>query len=240
MGTYASLQKAFSDENGNLSTVGQLGAGLCAGMIEAVLVVTVRFLFWHVLAANLRLPSLQPFELVKTRLQEQKGNDISTHKYKSTMHATSTIVKEEGIIGLWNGVSPTMVRNGVNQMALFFVKDNADRVLWGKGKDSEMVLQTHQSFISGACAGAAGPLVSAPMDIIKTRFQSINGSILGSGVKYGNIFTAMSTITKEEGFSTMWVGLAPRVIRLALGQAVTWTVTDKLIQYMSPPKNYEE
>jgi solute carrier family 25 citrate transporter 1 len=177
---------------------------------------------------------------VKTRLQEQKGNDVSSHKYKSTMHATSTILKEEGIIGLWNGVSPTMVRNGVNQMALFFVKDNADRVFWGKGKGNDMQLQWWQSFISGACAGASGPLVSAPMDIIKTRFQSIHGSAVGNGVKYGNIFNAMSTIAKEEGVATYWVGLGPRVIRLASGQAVTWTVTDKIIQYMSPPKNYEE
>jgi solute carrier family 25 citrate transporter 1 len=112
MGTYATLQQAFRDENGELGTARQMGAGLCAGMIEAVLVVT-------------------PFELVKTRLQEQKGA-VSSYKYKGTIHATKTIVAEEGVRGLWKGISPTMVRNGVNQMVLFFAKDNADKILWNK------------------------------------------------------------------------------------------------------------
>ena len=185
---------------------------------------------------------MQPFELVKTRLQEQKGNDMSKHKYKSTVHATRTIVAEEGVVGLWNGITPTMVRNGVNQMALFYVKDNADRVLWGKQKGDNLVLASYQSFLSGALAGASGPLISAPMDIIKTRFQSINGSILSTNTehRYRHLFDALSTIVKQEGIATLWVGLGPRVLRLAMGQAVTWTVTDKLIAYMSPPREFEE
>ena len=115
-------------------------------------------------------------------------------------------------------------------MALFFVKDNADKVLWGKEPGSLTPLSAYQSFISGALAGAAGPLVSAPMDIVKTRFQSIDG--VNGTYKYTGIHNAVTSIAKEEGLKTLWRGLLPRVMRLALGQAVTWTVTDKIIAFM--------
>ena len=34
--------------------------------------------------------------------------------------------------GLWAGAAPTIMRNGTNQMCLFWAKNNFDRLLWGK------------------------------------------------------------------------------------------------------------
>ena len=56
-----------------------------------------------------------------------------------------------------------------------------------------LILRRYQSFISGAVAGGSGPLVSAPMDIVKTRMQSANGP------KYSNVFSAVASIVNEEG-----------------------------------------
>ena len=45
------------------------------------------------------------------------------------LHCASTIIKEEGMRGLWSGASPTVLRNGTNQMCLFWAKNHMDGVL---------------------------------------------------------------------------------------------------------------
>mmetsp|Transcript_30165 Transcript_30165/g.37205 ORF Transcript_30165/g.37205 Transcript_30165/m.37205 type:complete len:88 (+) Transcript_30165:283-546(+) len=50
---------------------------------------------------------LQPFDLVKTRLQ---GQVLTENVKPSILRTTKTILKENGILGLWRGVVPTAVR----------------------------------------------------------------------------------------------------------------------------------
>lgn len=47
------------------------------------------------------------------------------------MNCAATIVREEGLRGLWSGASPTVLRNGTNQMCLFWAKNHMDSVMWG-------------------------------------------------------------------------------------------------------------
>ena len=37
-----------------------------------------------------------------------------------------TVVREDGLLGLWAGATPTIMRNGTNQMCLFWAKNNFD------------------------------------------------------------------------------------------------------------------
>ena len=41
-------------------------------------------------------------------------------------------VREDGALGLWAGAAPTVLRNGTNQMCLFWAKNHMDGVLWGE------------------------------------------------------------------------------------------------------------
>ncbi len=43
------------------------------------------------------------------------------------IHGAMTIVKEEGLLGLWSGASPTVCRNGLNQLCMFWGKNNFDK-----------------------------------------------------------------------------------------------------------------
>lgn len=75
-------------------------AGLAAGIMEAVAVVT-------------------PMEVIKIRLQAQNHSRTSsiggTPKYRNALHTLHTILKEEGIGALYRGVSLTALRQGSNQ-----------------------------------------------------------------------------------------------------------------------------
>jgi solute carrier family 25 citrate transporter 1 len=46
---------------------------------------------------------------------------------QNPIHCASTILREEGLRGMWSGATPTMMRNGTNQMCLFWAKNNVDK-----------------------------------------------------------------------------------------------------------------
>lgn len=105
-------------------------------------------------------------------------------------------------------------------------------------------LPSYQTTLIGLVSGAMGPLSNAPIDTIKTRLQKTPG-------RPGE--TAMSRITaiaremfKQEGFHAFYKGITPRIMRVAPGQAVTFTVYEYLkeklerTQLLSNGGKYEE
>lgn len=208
MGSNALLQSPFKDPTtGHISNHGRLAAGFGAGVIEALLIVT-------------------PFEVVKIRLQQQKGLSLELLKYKGPIHCARTIIREEGIRGLWAGAPPTVMRNGTNQAVMFTAKNTFDVVLWKKHEGDGKVLQPWQSMISGFLAGFAGPVCTGPFDVVKTRLMAQGRS--GGDLKYKGMVHAIKTIFVEEGLTALWKGLLPRLMRIPPGQAIMWAVADQV------------
>ncbi|KAE8702114.1 Mitochondrial succinate-fumarate transporter 1 [Hibiscus syriacus] len=206
MGSNAVLQGAFKDtDTGTLSNRGRVMAGFGAGVLEALVIVT-------------------PFEVVKIRLQQQRGLSRELLRYKGPVHCALTITREEGLFGLWAGAAPTVMRNGMNQAAMFTAKNAYDVVLWNKYEGDGKVLQPWQSMVSGFLAGTAGPICTGPFDVVKTRLMAQSGD----GVKYKGMFHAIRTIYAEEGLRALWKGLVPRLMRIPPGQAIMWAVADQV------------
>ncbi|KMZ57586.1 hypothetical protein ZOSMA_84G00240 [Zostera marina] len=208
MGSNALLQSAFVDEEtGKVSVRGRLFSGFGAGVLEALVIVT-------------------PFEVVKIRLQQQKGIQSNLLKYRGPIHCARTVIREEGFLGLWAGASPTVMRNGTNQAAMFTAKNSFDVVLWKKHEGDGKVLEPWQSMVSGFLAGTAGPICTGPFDVVKTRLMAQSKS---KTVKYKGMMHAMRCIYVEEGLSALWKGLIPRLMRIPPGQAIVWGVADQVI-----------
>lgn len=104
-----------------------MAAGFLSGTTEAFFIVT-------------------PFEVVKIRLQHQKGLDKAALKYHGPIHCATTIIREEGAMGLWSGATPTILRNGINQMCLFWAKNNLDQVFWEKHEGTRTKFQIREEF----------------------------------------------------------------------------------------------
>ena len=77
MGSNSVYQGLLRDGDGRLSGGRRMAAGFMAGITEALLIVT-------------------PFEVVKIRLQQQKGLSKEALHYKGPLHCAATIVREEG------------------------------------------------------------------------------------------------------------------------------------------------
>ncbi len=152
MGTNAVYQNALRDEHGNLSGRARLAAGFGAGVTEALVIVT-------------------PFEVVKIKLQQQRGMDATQLRYKGPLHCAAAVVREHGPLGLWAGAAPTVLRNGTNQMCMFWAKSGVDGFLWDKRDGDGRVLHPLQSMVSGAVAATLGPFATGPFDVVKTRLM---------------------------------------------------------------------
>lgn len=95
------------------------------------------------------------------------GSDRRACALQGPVHAAGLIVKEEGILGLWSGAAPTVMRNGTNQMCLFWAKNNFDRIFFNKEEGDGRTLQPWQSMLSGFSAACLGPVATGPFDVIK-------------------------------------------------------------------------
>ncbi|KAI6245579.1 Succinate/fumarate mitochondrial transporter [Erysiphe necator] len=206
---------------GNISNHSIFIAGLAAGVTEAVAVVT-------------------PMEVLKIRLQAQNhsmADPLDIPKYRNAAHAFYTVFKDEGPSALYRGVSLTALRQGSNQAVNFtaytYLKDflqkrrTSNEISSGISISSQSsILPAYQTTLIGLVSGALGPFSNAPIDTIKTRLQK-SPAELGQSA-----FRRISLITLEmwkcEGVRSFYKGITPRVMRVAPGQAVTFTVYEAL------------
>lgn len=169
-------------------------------------------------------------EVVKIRLQAQHhslSDPLDRPKYRSAPHALFTVVREEGIGALYRGVSLTALRQGTNQAANFTTYTELKAFLQRiqpEYKDKE--LPSYQTTIIGLISGAMGPFSNAPIDTIKTRLQRTPAEPGQSAMS--RITTIARDMFKQEGARAFYKGITPRVMRVAPGQAVTFTVYEFL------------
>lgn len=202
--SYEFYRSLLYDEQGKITTGNTFLAGVGAGITEAVAVVN-------------------PMEVVKIRLQAQHHSmkdPLDVPKYRNALHAAYVIVREEGFKTLYRGVSLTAARQATNQGVNFTVYSKIKEYLQGYHKSES--LPSWETSCIGLVSGALGPLSNAPLDTIKTRLQKTTYASNESGlvriVKIGN------QLIKEEGAAALYKGITPRIMRVAPGQAVTFTV----------------
>jgi len=224
--SYEWYKQALAHSDGTVSGKATFLAGLLAGVTEAVLVVT-------------------PMEVIKIRLQAQHhsmADPLDIPKYRNAAHALYTVVREEGFGALYRGVSLTALRQGTNQAANFTAYSELRSQLQKYQGTTD--LPSYQTSLIGLISGAMGPFSNAPIDTIKTRLQK-TPSVPGD-TALGRIVKISKDMWKQEGAASFYKGITPRVMRVAPGQAVTFTVYEYLKEKlernreMLPGGKYEE
>lgn len=226
--SYEWYKQMLANKEGNISGAANFTAGLLSGITEAVAVVT-------------------PMEVVKIRLQSQQhsmSDPLDVPKYRNAAHATYTVLREEGISALYRGVSLTALRQGTNQAANFTAYTELKEILQQRQEDHTAPLPSWQTSIIGLISGAVGPFSNAPIDTIKTRLQRMPAE--AGSTALGRIVTIANQMFKQEGIRAFWMGITPRVARVAPGQAVTFAVYEYLKgvvekgREMIPGNEYQE
>jgi len=113
------------------------------------------------------------------------------------------IIADEGF-GLYRGWGWTAARNAPGSFALFggsaaakqylYQLEDYNKASWG------------QNFVASIAGASASLIVSAPLDVIKTRIQNRNFENPESG------FKILSNMAKHEGFGSFFKGLTPKLL----------------------------
>ncbi|KAI2611579.1 mitochondrial carrier [Hypoxylon fragiforme] len=113
------------------------------------------------------------------------------------------IVTDEGF-GLYRGWGWTAARNAPGSFALFGGSAFTKEYLFHLNDYNKA--SWFQNFIASIAGASASLLVSAPLDVIKTRIQNRNFENPESG------FRILSNMAKNEGLSSFFKGLVPKLL----------------------------
>jgi len=150
------------------------------------------------------------------RLKVLRQQDIKTglNRYASITGAIRTIATEHGIKGLYAGIGACGLRQASGVGVRFAVYG---RVKLAISSDPP---QMWQSAIAGGITGCISTVLNNPIDVVKTRIEAQDGA----GTKeYTNWFQCMRSTVKQEGFLALYRGMAPRLVKISFGQAITFT-----------------
>lgn len=173
--------------------------------------------FWIPMAAGsaarvLAVTCVNPLELIRTKMQSQKLSFLEVGT------AFRIMLREEGILGLWKGLFPTILRD-VPFSAIYWTSYETCK------RTSGVTDPTFGfSFVSGAISGSIAALVTVPFDVVKTHQQIEFGEkVLYSdkpAVKAPGTFETLAKIFKSSGIKGLFVGIVPRLIKVAPACAI--------------------
>ncbi|PVH83884.1 putative tricarboxylate transport protein [Cadophora sp. DSE1049] len=147
--TFDTIKSMLKDNNGRLSAGNGVIAGMSAGAVESIAVVT-------------------PTERLKTALIDDAKN---AKRFRSSRHAIKLLVQEQGLWGLYKGLASTTMK----QSATSGVRMGSYNQLKEISKASNIPQNSVTTFGIGALAGVVTVYATQPFDTVKTRTQSASG-----------------------------------------------------------------
>ena len=142
------------------------------------------------------------------------------------------VIKEHGILGLWAGLVPTLLRDApFSGLYLTFYRRQLsileERKLFICFFLIKCVLDNVEvvpvfRFLSGISAGFFACLVTQPFDVLKTSAQLYP-------TEYQSMRSSIIRIYNQLGTRFFFTGFIPRVLRRTLTAALNWTIFDEVI-----------
>jgi len=155
-----------------------------------------------------------PLDVVKAQLQAQVArlNSTDVPKYNGVLGSLATIAKNEGILSLWRGLTPTLVMT-VPSTALYFTSyEDFKKKLASVGLTYGVVP------ISGIAARTLTVIVTSPFELIRTHTQANEKNPNQSGM-----IKEFQKIINQHGFRGLWTGFRATLLRDVPFSAIYWT-----------------
>ncbi|CAB4255170.1 similar to Saccharomyces cerevisiae YDL198C GGC1 Mitochondrial GTP/GDP transporter, essential for mitochondrial genome maintenance [Maudiozyma barnettii] len=131
------------------------------------------------------------------------------------------ILKDEGLRNLYRGWGWTAARNAPGSFALF--GGNAFAKEYILHLEDYNAATWSQNFVSSIVGASASLIVSAPLDVIKTRIQNKNFDNPESGV------TIIKNTLKNEGITAFFKGLVPKLLTTGPKLVFSFALAQSLI-----------
>lgn len=182
-----------------------LGGKVLSGLVSGAIGITV---------AN-------PTDLVKVRMQSEGALAAGVApRYRGVVDAYTSIVRVEGVRGLWTGLGPAVARNSViNATELASYEQTKEALQRHYGVRDGLPLH----LASAIAAGAMATVVGSPVDVVKTRVmasqRAAEGGTAAAGggggaVVYKGAVDCIVRTLRAEGPRAFYQGVTPAFFRL--------------------------
>ncbi|GAB5586129.1 hypothetical protein Unana1_01029 [Umbelopsis nana] len=162
---------------------------------------------------------MMPITVVKIRYESNFYN------YKSLTEAFSSIIKNDGVRGLFAGYGATFIRDApFAGIYLFFYEHFKSAANAWSSNNGLNVANVAINLGSGVLAGVAATSFTQPFDMLKTRMQL-------KPLVYRNLWSSAKKVIAEEGAIGFFDGMAVRLVRKSLNSAVSWTIYEEIIRW---------
>ncbi|KAL8159534.1 hypothetical protein V2J09_001071 [Rumex salicifolius] len=152
-----------------------------------------------------------PADLALIRMQADATLPAAQKRnYKNAFHALYRIAADEGILALWKGAGPTVVRAMALNMGMLASYDQSIEFFRDSLGLGEVATVLGASTISGFFASAS----SLPFDYVKTKIQKMQPDAEGKYPYKGSLDCAMKTL-KSGGPLKFYTGFPVYVVRIA-------------------------
>ncbi|KAF7995134.1 hypothetical protein HCN44_004606 [Aphidius gifuensis] len=182
------------------------------------------------LAAFFSSLTLCPTELIKCRLQAMK--EVQSQNSSSGIKPnhigpwalTKDIIKTNGVVGLFRGLSSTIVREMPGYFFFFGAYEGTRELLANPGQNRDDI-SWQKTMVAGGVGGTVLWLVIFPADVVKSRIQVQN-------IKEPAL-VVMKDIFKKEGISAFYNGLKPTLIRTIPATATLFLTYEYTKKYLN-------
>lgn len=167
-----------------------------------------------------------PLDVVRVNMQTSSG------AYKNTMDAGVQIYRQAGFSGgLYAGISAAYLRQwlyGSCRIGIYsYLLEKAQIENRQAGRNANDI-----SFATklrmGCISGGIGSFVGTPSELALVRMSADSKAPVEQRRNYKNVVDCVTRISKEEGFSNLWRGAAPTVLRATLLSACQLGVTSEV------------
>jgi hypothetical protein len=155
-----------------------------------------------------------PVDVIKSRFfltGELKANTLPRLAHVSSFY------RAYGLPGFYRGLSAAVLRQSLFASTRFGVFNHIKSALEASSSDPKP-LPVHKTLAATTLAGAVGAVVGCPADVALVRMQAGNR-------RYGHVFQALRSISRDEGVHTLYRGVGALVMRGMLvtsGQFLTF------------------
>jgi len=150
------------------------------------------------------------------RLKVLRQNDIKSglNRYATLTGSVRTVAKEHGIVGLYAGIGACGVRQASGVGVRFAIYGHVKDLITG-GESPQL----WQSAVAGGITGCCSTALNNPIDVVKTRIEAQDGKVK----EYSSSWQCFRSILRNEGVQALYRGVAPRMMKISLGQAITFS-----------------
>ena len=145
------------------------------------------------------------------------------------MDAINKIVDDEGVAGLYSGISGALLGVASTNFAYFYWYSTVRAIYMASARVPKPP-GTAIELSLGAVAGAVAQVFTIPVSVVTTRQQT-----QPKGEKKGLLDTGREVINSEDGWTGLWRGLKASLV-LVVNPAITYGAYQRLKDVIFPGK----